>query len=160
MNKPITVLTRKGEQQLKDELNELRSVRRREVAEKIKVALSFGDLSENSEYDEAKNEQGMIESRIAEIEQTLAHAQVIDDEDISTETVGIGTTVKILDMDMDEEMEFKMVGTKEADIDSGKMSDESPIGRAIMNHEVGEEVEIETPSGSVKMKILEIRKDD
>lgn len=160
MNKPITVLTRKGEQQLKDELNELRSVRRREVAEKIKVALSFGDLSENSEYDEAKNEQGMIESRIAEIEQTLAHAQVIDDEDISTETVGIGTTVKILDMDMDEEMEFKMVGTKEADIDSGKMSDESPIGKAIMNHAVGEEVEIDTPSGTVKMKILEIRKDD
>lgn len=160
MNKPITVLTRKGEQQLKDELNELRSVRRREVAEKIKVALSFGDLSENSEYDEAKNEQGMIESRIAEIEQTLAHAQVIDDEDISTEKVGIGTTVRILDMDMDEEMEFKMVGTKEADIDSGKMSDESPIGRAIMDREVGEEVEIETPSGAVKMKILEIRKDD
>ena len=160
MNKPITVLTRKGEQQLKDELNELRSVRRREVAEKIKVALSFGDLSENSEYDEAKNEQGMIESRIAEIEQTLAHAQVIDEDDISTETVGIGTTVKILDMDLDEEMEFKMVGTKEADIDSGKMSDESPIGSAIMNHEVGDEVEIETPSGTVKMKILEIRKDD
>lgn len=160
MNKPITVLTRKGEQQLKDELNELRSVRRREVAEKIKVALSFGDLSENSEYDEAKNEQGMIESRIAEIEQTLAHAQVIDDDDISTEKVGIGTTVKILDMDMDEEMEFKMVGTKEADIDSGKMSDESPIGKAIMNHEVDEEIEIETPSGTVKMKILEIRKDD
>ena len=135
-------------------------MRRREVAEKIKVALSFGDLSENSEYDEAKNEQGMIESRIAEIEQTLAHAQVIDDDDISTEKVGIGTTVKILDMDMDEEMEFKMVGTKEADIDSGKMSDESPIGKAIMNHEVDEEVEIETPSGTVKMKILEIRKDD
>ena len=160
MNKPITVLTRKGEQQLKDELNELKSVRRREVAEKIKVALSFGDLSENSEYDEAKNEQGMMESRIAEIEQTLAHAQIIDDDDISTETVGIGTTVKILDMDLDEEMEFKMVGTKEADLDSGKMSDESPIGRAIIDREVGEEVEIETPQGPVKMKILEIRKDD
>lgn len=160
MNKPITVLTRTGEQQLKDELNELRSVRRREVAEKIKVALSFGDLSENSEYDEAKNEQGMIESRIMEIEQTLAHAQVIDDEDISTEKVGIGTTVRILNMDMDEEMEFKMVGTKEADVDSGKMSDESPIGSAIMEHEVGDEVDIETPAGSVKMKILEIRKDD
>ena len=102
----------------------------------------------------------MIESRIAEIEQTLAHAQVIDDDDISTEKVGIGTTVKILDVEMDEEMEFKMVGTKEADIDSGKMSDESPIGRAIMNREVGEEVTVETPSGEVKMKILEIRKDD
>lgn len=160
MNKPITVLTRKGEEQLKAELDELKSVRRREVAEKIKVALSFGDLSENSEYDEAKNEQGMIESRIAEIEQTLAHAQVIDNEDISTEKVGIGTTVKLLDMDMDEEMEFKIVGTKEADIDSGRMSDESPIGRAIMNREAGEELTIEVPDGEVRMKILEIRKDD
>ncbi|MCH5205506.1 MAG: transcription elongation factor GreA [Oscillospiraceae bacterium] len=160
MNKPSTVLTRKGEKQLKDELDELRSVRRREVAEKIKVALSFGDLSENSEYDEAKNEQGIIESRIAEIEQTLAHAQVIDDDDISTEKVGIGTTVKILDMEMDEEMEFKMVGTKEADINSGKMSDESPIGAAILDHAVGDEVEVETPSGVIGFKILEIRKDD
>ena len=160
MNKPTTVLTRKGEQKLKEELNELKSVRRREVAEKIKVALSFGDLSENSEYDEAKNEQGIIESRIAEIEQTLAHAQIIDDDDISTEKVGIGTTVKILDMEMDEEMEFKMVGTKEADISSGKMSDESPIGSAILGHEVGEEVEVETPSGTISFKILEIRKDD
>ena len=160
MNKPITVLTRKGEQQLKAELNELKNVRRHEIAEKIDVARSFGDLSENAEYDEAKNEQGMIESRIAEIEQTLAHAQVIDDEDISTETVGIGTTVKLLDMDLNEEMEFKMVGTKEADIDLGKMSDESPIGRAIMNHEVGDEIDIEIPSGTVTMKILEIRKDD
>lgn len=160
MNKPITVLTRKGEQQLKDELNELKSVRRREVAEKIKVALSFGDLSENSEYDEAKNEQGIIESRIAEIEQTLAHAQIIDDEDISTEKVGIGTTVKLLDLDMNEEMEFKMVGTKEADIDSGRMSDESPIGAAIMGKAVGEEVDVETPGGTLGFKILEIRKDD
>ncbi|MDE6731909.1 MAG: transcription elongation factor GreA [Oscillospiraceae bacterium] len=160
MNKPITVLTRAGEEKLKAELDELKSVRRHEVAEKIKVALSFGDLSENSEYDEAKNEQGIIESRIAEIEQVLAHSQVIDDDDISTEKVGIGTTVKLLDMDMDEEMEFRIVGTKEADIDSGRMSDESPIGRAIMNREVGEEVIIEVPDGEAKMKILEIRKDD
>ena len=160
MNKPITVLTRRGEEKLKAELNELRSVRRREVAEKIKVALSFGDLSENSEYDEAKNEQGIIESRIAEIEATLAHAQVIDDDDISTEKVGIGTTVKILDVEMDEEMEFKIVGTKEADINNGKMSDESPIGAAIMEKKVGEEVEVETPTGIIKFKVLEIRKED
>lgn len=159
MNKPIMVLTRKGEQQLKDELNELRSVRRREVAEKIKVALSFGDLSENSEYDEAKNEQGIVESRIAEIEQTLAHAEIIDDDDVSTEKVGIGTTVKILDLDLDEEMEFKMVGTKEADIDNGKMSDESPIGKGIMGHAPDEIVTIEAPSGEIRIKILEIRKD-
>lgn len=160
MNKPSTVLTRNGEQKLKAELDELKSVRRREVAEKIKVALSFGDLSENSEYDEAKNEQAIIESRIAEIEHTLAHAQIIDDDDISTEKVGIGTVVKILDMDMDEEMEFKMVGTNEADINNGKMSDESPIGAAIMNRAVGDEVSVETPSGVISFKVLEIRKDE
>ena len=160
MNKPTTVLTRNGEEKLKKELDELKSVRRREVAEKIKVALSFGDLSENSEYDEAKNEQAIVESRITEIEYTLAHAQIIDDNDISTEKVGIGTTVKILDMDMDEEMEFKMVGTNEADINNGKMSDESPIGAAIMSRVVGDVVDVETPSGSISFKILEIRKDE
>ena len=146
--------------ELQKELNYLKTTRSDEVAEMIKVARGFGDLSENSEYDEAKNEQGIIESRIAEIEQTLAHAQVIDDEDISTEKVGIGTTVKFLDTDMGEELEFKMVGTKEADIDNGKMSDESPIGKAIMDHKVGDEIEVETPSGTFKVKILEIRKDD
>ncbi len=160
MNKPATVLTRKGEQRLKDELNELKSVRRKEIAEKIKVALSFGDLSENSEYDEAKNEQGIIESRIAEIEQTLAHAQIIDDDEISTEKVGIGTTVKFLDMSENEELEFRMVGTKEADIKKNKMSDESPIGSAIMGHTVGDIVDVETPGGVIQIKILEIRKDD
>ncbi|MDE7193081.1 MAG: transcription elongation factor GreA [Oscillospiraceae bacterium] len=160
MNKPITVLTRNGEAKLKAELDELKSVRRREIAEKIKVALSFGDLSENSEYDEAKNEQGIIESRIAEIEATLAHAQIIDDEDISTEKVGIGTIVKLLDIEMEEEMEFKMVGTKEADINSGKLSDESPIGAAILGHKVSEVVDVETPSGVLKFEILDIRKDD
>ncbi len=160
MNKPTTVLTRNGEEKLKAELDELKSVRRREVAEKIKVALSFGDLSENSEYDEAKNEQAIVESRITEIEYTLAHAQIIDDDDISTEKVGIGAVVKILDMDMDEEMEFKMVGTNEADINNGKMSDESPIGAAIMSRVVGDVVDVETPSGSISFKILEIRKDE
>lgn len=160
MNKPITVLTRNGEAKLKAELDELKSVRRREIAEKIKVALSFGDLSENSEYDEAKNEQGIIESRIAEIEATLAHAQIIDDDDITTEKVGIGTIVKILDIEMEEEMEFKMVGTKEADINSGRLSDESPIGAAILGHKVSEIVDVETPSGVLKFEILDIRKDD
>ena len=160
MNKPITVLTRNGEAKLKAELDELKSVRRREIAEKIKVALSFGDLSENSEYDEAKNEQGIIESRIAEIEATLAHAQIIDDEDISTEKVGIGTIVKILDIEMEEEMEFRMVGTKEADINNGKLSDESPIGAAILGHKLSEIVDVETPSGTLKFEILDIRKDD
>lgn len=156
MNKPTTVLTRRGEQQLKKELDEL-NVRLREIAEIIKEARAQGDLSENSEYDEAKNEQGLINSRTQEITYTLAHARIIDDDDISTEKVGIGTTVKILDVEMNEEMEFKMVGTKEADINSGKMSDESPIGAALIDHAEGDEVEVETPSGVVKFKILEIR---
>ncbi len=158
MNKPITVLTREGVSKLEAELENLKTVRRREVAEKIKVALSFGDLSENSEYDEAKNEQGIVESRIAEIEATLAHAQVIDDEDISTEKVGIGNVVKILDMEMEEEMEFQIVGTSEANIDKGQMSDESPIGQALLDHKIGEVVEVETPSGLLKFEILNISK--
>ncbi len=160
MNKPVTVLTRNGEAKLKAELDELKSVRRREIAEKIKVALSFGDLSENSEYDEAKNEQGIIESRIAEIEATLAHAQIIEDDEISTEKVGIGTTVKLLDLEMEEEMEFRIVGTKEADINTGKLSDESPIGAAIIGHKVGETVDVETPSGILKFEVLDIRKEE
>lgn len=158
MNKPITVLTKDGVAKLEAELENLKTVKRREVAEKIKVALSFGDLSENSEYDEAKNEQGIVESRIAEIEATLAHAQVIDDDDITTEKVGIGNVVKILDLDMDEEMEFQIVGTSEASIDKGLMSDESPIGAALIGHKIGETIEVETPSGVLGFKILEISK--
>ena len=158
MNKPITVLTKDGVAKLEAELENLKTVKRREVAEKIKVALSFGDLSENSEYDEAKNEQGIVESRIAEIEATLAHAQVIDDDDITTEKVGIGNVVKILDKDMDEEMEFQIVGTSEASIDKGLMSDESPIGAALIGHKIGETIEVETPSGVLEFKILEISK--
>ncbi|MBQ8193963.1 MAG: transcription elongation factor GreA [Oscillospiraceae bacterium] len=158
MNKPITVLTKEGVKKLEEELENLKTVKRREVAEKIKVALSFGDLSENSEYDEAKNEQGIVESRIAEIEATLAHAQVIDADDITTEKVGIGNVVKILDIEMEEEMEFQIVGTSEANIDKGQMSDESPIGAALLGHKIGETVDVEAPSGMLQFKILEISK--
>ncbi len=158
MNKPITVLTKDGVAKLEAELENLKTVRRREVAEKIKVALSFGDLSENSEYDEAKNEQGIVESRIAEIEATLAHAQIIDSDDITTEKVGIGTVVKIFDKDMDEEMEFQIVGTSEANIDKGQMSDESPIGAALLGRKIGDVVDVETPSGTIQFEILDISK--
>ncbi len=158
MNKPITVLTKDGVAKLEAELENLKTVRRREVAEKIKVALSFGDLSENSEYDEAKNEQGIVESRIAEIEATLAHAQIIDADDITTEKVGIGTVVKIFDKDMDEEMEFQIVGTSEANIDKGQMSDESPIGSALLGRKIGDVVDVETPSGIIQFEILDISK--
>lgn len=158
MNKPITVLTKDGVAKLEAELENLKTVRRREVAEKIKVALSFGDLSENSEYDEAKNEQGIVESRIADIEATLAHAQIIDSDDITTEKVGIGTVVKIFDKDMDEEMEFQIVGTSEANIDKGQMSDESPIGAALLGRKIGDLVDVETPSGIIQFEILDISK--
>lgn len=158
MNKPITVLTKDGVAKLEAELENLKTVRRREVAEKIKVALSFGDLSENSEYDEAKNEQGIVESRIAEIEATLAHAQIIDSDDITTEKVGIGTVVKIFDKDMEEEMEFQIVGTSEANIDKGQMSDESPIGAALLGGKIGDVVDVETPSGIIQFEILDISK--
>ncbi len=158
MNKPITVLTKEGVAKLEAELENLKTVRRQEVAEKIKVALSFGDLSENSEYDEAKNEQGIVESRIAEIEATLAHAQIIDSDDITTEKVGIGAVVKILDKEMDEEMEFQIVGTSEANIDKGQMSDESPIGAAIIGKKIGDVVDVETPSGVIQFEILDISK--
>lgn len=157
MNKSIHTLTRSGEQTLKKELDELKA-KREETAEKLKTARGFGDLSENSEYDEAKNEQGLMEARIIEIEAILANAQIIEDDEISTEKVGIGTSVRMLDVEMNEEMEFKIVSVKEADINQNKMSDESPIGKAINGHKVGEVVDVETPSGMIQFKILEIRK--
>ena len=142
MNKPLTKLTKSGVKKLEAELENLKTVVRPEIAEKIKLARSFGDLSENSEYDEAKNEQGLIESRIAEIEQTLAHAII----------------VTILDIEMEEEMTFQIVGTSEANIDKGHMSDESPIGKALIGHSVGETVTAEAPSGEIQFKILNITK--
>ncbi len=160
MSKSTTVLTRKGEQKMQEELNRLKAYLSGEMAEKIKEARSHGDLSENAEYDAAMDEQGEVASKIKELEATLANAEIIDDDAITTENVGIGTTVRILDIEMNEEMEFKMVGTKEADINNGKMSDESPIGAAIMGHAVGETVEVEAPSGVLTFKILEIRKDE
>lgn len=157
MNKSIHTLTRSGEKLLKKELDELKA-KREETAEKLKTARGFGDLSENSEYDEAKNEQGLMEARILEIEAILANAQIIEDDEISTDKVGIGTSVRMLDVEMNEEMEFKIVSVKEADISKNKMSDESPIGKAINGHKVGEVVDVETPSGMIQFKILEIRK--
>lgn len=151
-------LTRAGEATLKAELEHLKTVVRPEVAAKIKVALSFGDLSENSEYDEAKNEQGLIESRIAEIEATLKRAVIVEDSDISTEKVGVGNVVTILDMDLNEEMTFQIVGSSEANFDKGQMSNESPVGKALLDHTIGETVTAETPSGEIQFKILNITK--
>lgn len=152
------VLTSAGLQKLNDELDELKSVKRREIAEKIKVALSFGDLSENSEYDEAKNEQGIIEARIAEIEKTLQNVKVLDESDLSTEHIGIGNKVVLKDLQKNKVMEFHIVGSKEVDMKNGKISDESPVGKACLGRTKGEIIDVDAPAGILKFEIMDISK--
>ena len=153
-----TVLTSEGLKKLEEELDELKSVKRREVAEKIKVALGYGDLSENSEYDEAKNEQGLIEARIAEIEATLKNVKIIDEDNLSTEHVQLGNTVTVKDIDEDEILVLHIVGSKEVDVEAGKISDESPIGKALIGHSKGDVVDVEAPAGIFKFEIIDIGK--
>lgn len=136
-NKEV-VLTYEGLQKLEQELENLKTVKRREVAERIKQALSFGDISENSEYDEAKNEQAYIEGRIFQLENMLKNAKVIDEEDIQTDVVSIGSKVKVLDMEFDEEVEYYIVGSTEADPSQYKISNESPVGKALIGGKIGE----------------------
>lgn len=151
-------LTDEGLKKLEDELDELKTVKRKEIAEKIKVALSFGDLSENSEYDEAKNDQAIMESRIAAIEAMLKNVKVIDSDELSTEIIHVGSKIKVLDVEFDEVCTYRIVGSNEADPEIGLISDESPVGAALLGHRVGDEVEAETPAGVVAFKILEIFK--
>lgn len=152
------MLTNEGLQNYEKELENLKTVVRKEVAEKIKVARSFGDLSENSEYDEAKNEQAMVEARIAEIEAILKNAQVIDESELTNEHIHIGSKIKVHDFDFDEDIEYQIIGSGEADPFNGKLSDESPVGSAFIGHKVGDIVEVTTPDGVVKFEILEISK--
>ena len=149
-------MTRAGLEALENELEELKTVRRKDVAEKIKVARGFGDLSENSEYDEAKNEQGFIESRIAQLEGMLKHARVIDNDELSLEHVAVGTHVKIEDEDGEVE-EYDITGSTEANPLNGKISDESPVGHALLGKAVGDEAEVLLPAGhTVVYKVLAI----
>ena len=152
------ILTEEGLKNLENELENLKSVKRKETAEKIKVALSFGDLSENSEYDEAKNEQAIIEARILEIESMLKDVKIIDEHELSTELVNVGSKVKVEDMEYSEVIDYKIVGPSEADPREGKISDESPVGAALIGHEAGEIVKVETPGGICTYKIIEIYK--
>ena len=152
------ILTSEGLEKLEKELEYLKTVKRQEVAAEIKVALGYGDLSENSEYDEAKNKQAQMEIRIAEIEAMLKNAKVIDEADISTETVSVGCTVKVHDVEFDEELEYSIVGSTEADPSNGKISDESPVGAALLGKAVGDVVDVPAPAGSIELKILEINK--
>lgn len=156
-NKQI-MLTDEGLMKLEAELESLKTEKRQEVAEKIKVARGFGDLSENSEYDAAKEEQAQVEARIVQLENMLKNAKVIDQDEIDLNTVSIGTRVKVYDEEFDEELEYSIVGSTEADPDAMKISDESPVGRALIGKSIGESVEIDTPGGVIKMKILSINK--
>ena len=158
MNSKEVVLTYEGLKKLEEELDYLKGVKRREIAERIKQALSFGDISENSEYDEAKNEQAYIENKIAQIETMLKRARVIDEDEVSTEKVSIGSKVKLLDIEMDEEVEYMIVGSTEAEPANFKISNESPVGSALMGKMKGDTVEVNVPDGVIKFKILEIMK--
>ena len=151
-------LTAEGLKNYENELDELKNVKRKEVSEKIKVALSFGDLSENSEYDEAKNEQAKVEARIAELEAMLKVAKVISEEEMSADTVHLGSKVRVYDKEFDEEVTLLIVGTAGASPSDGKISDESPIGKALLGAKAGKTVHAETPGGVAELKVLEIIK--
>ena len=157
MSKQV-ILTEEGLKNLENELEILKSVKRKEIAEKIKVALSFGDLSENSEYDEAKNDQAIMEARILEIEAMLKNVKIIDEHELSTEIVYVGSKVKVHDLTLDEVMDYRIVGSNEANPAEGKISDESPVGAGLLGHKVGDKIKIETPGGVVKYKLMEIYK--
>ncbi|MBQ3379790.1 MAG: transcription elongation factor GreA [Clostridia bacterium] len=152
------VLTSEGLAKLEEELNERVSVKRAEIAEKLKVALSFGDLSENSEYDEAKNEQAMNESRIVELTAMLKNAEVLDEDEIDSNKVNIGCTVKVIDKEFNEEIEYSIVGSTEADPLEYKISDESPLGHALMGRHVGDICEVHAPVGVLYYEITDIRR--
>lgn len=152
-----TQLTRDGLAKLQNELEYLRTTGREEIADKIRVARGYGDLSENSEYDEAKNEQAKIEARIVELEKTLEDVTIIND-DVDTDTVTIGVTVTVLDVEYEEELTYRVVGSAEADPINGLISDSSPVGRALLGAKIGDEVVAEAPAGDLKFRILSISK--
>lgn len=149
-------LTEDGLKQLEEELEYLKTKKRKEVSEKIKVALGFGDLSENSEYDEAKNEQAQVEARIVSVENMLKNAIVIDESERDTSKVELGATVTIHDIEFDEDITYKIVGPTEADPDEGRLSDESPLGKSLMGKAEGEMIDVDAPAGVIQYKILKI----
>lgn len=154
------VLTKKGYEELEQKLEYLKNVRRKEVAEQIKVARSFGDLSENAEYDEARNEQSLLEGQILTIESQLKLATVVDEDELDIDKVSIGKKVRILDIEFDEEETYQIYGTVESDPTKGIISNESPVGRALIGARVGDIVEVEAPVGIIKLKVLEISRAD
>lgn len=156
-NKEV-LLTQEGFDKLEQELENLKTVKRVEIAERIKVALGFGDLSENSEYDEAKNAQAENETKIAELENKIRYAKIIDESEIDTKTVQVGNTVKLLDLEFDEEVSYTIVGSTEVDIAQNKISNESPIGSAILGAKKNQIIEVQAPAGVMQYKVLSITK--
>ena len=152
------IMTYEGIKKLEEELEYLKTVRRKEITEKIKVALGYGDLSETSEYDEAKNDQAFNEGRIIQLENMLKNAVVVDESEIPTDKVSVGSIVRVMDYEFDEEVEYAIVGSAEADPMNFKISNESPVGSALLGKKVGDVVEVTVPSGVSKFEILEIRR--
>ena len=152
------IMTYEGVKKLEEELEYLKTVKRKEITEKIKVALGYGDLSENSEYDEAKNDQAFTEGRIIQLENMLKNAVVVDESEIPKDKVSVGSIVKVMDYEFDEEVEYAIVGSAEADPMNFKISNESPVGSALLGKKVGDVVEVTVPSGVSKFEILEIRR--
>ena len=151
------ILTPEGYEKLKQDIEYLSTEKRREVAERIRIAREFGDIAENAEYDDAKNEQAMLEARIAKLEEQLRNARVIDRTEVSSDVVSIGSRVKLKDVDANETVEYHIVGSAEANPAERKLSNESPVGRAIIGHKKGDTVEVAAPRGSLKFKILDIK---
>ena len=156
--KKEVILTQEGYDKLEEELNYLKTDKRAEIADRIKVALGFGDLSENSEYDEAKTAQAENETRIVELEDKLRHAKIIDQKDINTDTVQVGNIVRVLDMEFDEKVEYQIVGSTEVNLAENKISNESPLGAALLGAKKNNIVEVNAPGGVIKYKILSIKK--
>ena len=151
-----SLITQEGLEKLRTELTDLTTVKRREVAARIKEAREFGDIMENSEYDDAKNEQAMVEHRIAKLEERMLSARIITKKEVSKDSVSIGTTVRLRDVDANKTVEYFIVGSAEANPMENKLSNESPVGKAIMGRKKGETVEVSAPRGALPFKILEI----
>lgn len=152
------ILTNEGLKKYEEELEYLKTVKRKENAEKLKEARAQGDLSENAEYDAAKDEQGMIEARIMELDAMLKNVKIIDENELTNEIIHVGSKIKVHDNDLDMDCDYQIVGSNEADPFNGRISDESPVGEALLGHKAGESVEVETPDGVIKFDILEISK--
>ncbi|WP_138496131.1 transcription elongation factor GreA [Paenibacillus pinistramenti] len=158
MSDKEVILTQDGLKRLEEELENLKSVKRREVAERIKVAIGYGDISENSEYEDAKNEQAFIEGRILTLEKMLRNARIISNDDIDTDIVSVGVTVTVEDLEFGDTMEYVIVGTAESDPLQNKISNESPVGKAILGKSKGAIVDVAVPAGTIQYKIIDIKK--